>query len=561
MPTLRRGLLTVAVSLAGLAVSPAAASAGCAYDAATHTLSITERSNPVIKRSGTSIVLVHETCAGQPTVLNTDTIAVTGGLRSLTVDLSGGQLAPGFTPESDGTPEIELIVNSPYGLDLFIYSSAAGSNIRVGGSGADERINLNADEASGDADITFTNASSWVWFLASAGATGNDTFDARGGAGTGAAHPRWTYVVTGPGNDAVHAGTGGAKIDAGTGDDTLSAVAGPTEMYGREGNDTMVGGSGDDRFHSAAGDDTIDGSAGGFDALSFNGDTNRLVRGVKLDLQDTGPQATGNGVDTISGIESASGANYDDVLRGSAGPETLNGGLGNDVLAGRGGDDRIEGGPGLGFTDVAAYGEARTGVTVDLSKDGPQPTGGAGNDTLVGIESLTGTPYADWLTASDDAASVLNGHLGADHLVGGPGYDMLVPGTGPRGGSDGAADTVDGGPGDDTISYGARSFAVAVTLDGLRNDGADPNRDGISSAGEEGDVETDVEVAIGGRGADRLTAHAPGRQELFGGPGADFLDARDATPEYDSMQCGAGTDTYRIDSKDGAWVDCETAAP
>lgn len=65
------------------------------------------------------------------------------------------------------------------------------------------------------------------------------------------------------------------------------------------------------------------------------------------------------------------------------------GGDGADILMGRGGDDILDGGGSP--ADTASYAEASSGVTVDLGIAGPQNTGD-GNDTLIGIENLTGSP-------------------------------------------------------------------------------------------------------------------------------------------------------------------------
>ncbi|SVE37921.1 uncharacterized protein METZ01_LOCUS490775, partial [marine metagenome] len=70
------------------------------------------------------------------------------------------------------------------------------------------------------------------------------------------------------------------------------------------------------------------------------------------------------------------------------------------------------------------------GVTVNLNTSGAQTVGGgAGTDTLTGIESLIGSSAADTLTG-DTGNNVLSGGAGGDTLGGSGGSDTLVGGAG-----------------------------------------------------------------------------------------------------------------------------------
>jgi Ca2+-binding RTX toxin-like protein len=51
--------------------------------------------------------------------------------------------------------------------------------------------------------------------------------------------------------------------------------------------------------------------------------------------------ATGEGTDTLSGLEVVIGSNSDDILTGGSGNDTLIGGLGNDLLDGGSGIDTV----------------------------------------------------------------------------------------------------------------------------------------------------------------------------------------------------------------------------
>jgi Ca2+-binding RTX toxin-like protein len=81
--------------------------------------------------------------------------------------------------------------------------------------------------------------------------------------------------------------------------------------------------------------------------------------------------ATGEGSDTLIGIEDADGSSFDDTITGDAGPNEIDGGAGDDTLLGGDGDDLffdnsgdndLDGGNGI---DIIGFG-AGPGVTVDL---------------------------------------------------------------------------------------------------------------------------------------------------------------------------------------------------
>ena len=130
-----------------------------------------------------------------------------------------------------------------------------------------------------------------------------------------------------------------------------------------------------------------------------------------------------------------------DVLIGGDGNDILNAGDGNDLLIGGSGNDQLDGGAGI---DTASYAGASSGVTVSLANLAAQNTGGAGTDTLNGIENLIGSDYNDSLTG-DGNANLLRGGLGNDALNGGGGNDVLIGGPGNN--------TLTGGDGNDIFLW------------------------------------------------------------------------------------------------------------
>ncbi len=203
------------------------------------------------------------------------------------------------------------------------------------------------------------------------------------------------------------------------GNDTLMVVAGlPASVQAR-----LNGGSGDDTLIGGAGDDTMDGGTG-IDTASYQ---NALAATqVNLGLQG-GPQDTGGaGTDVLSNIRNLTGSPFNDTLFGDGNDNLISGGSGNDTLIGAAGNDTLDGGGGM---DTASYAFARGRVDVSLLHAGAQDTGIDGIETLMGIENLVGSAFADSLTGSSGANS-LDGGLGNDTLLGGGGDDTLAGGGG-----------------------------------------------------------------------------------------------------------------------------------
>lgn len=172
-------------------------------------------------------------------------------------------------------------------------------------------------------------------------------------------------------------GTAGNDALAGTsGPDGILGLAGNDVINGLDGNDGICGGAGNDVLNGGPGDDFIDGGAGndtlvpglgldrliggsGIDTVSYAAS----ATGVAVDLRLPNGVATGQGRDTISGVENVIGSAHADVIRGSAANNWLILGAGNDRGYGYGGNDRIDGGPGndilYGLTgNDALYGNA-----------------------------------------------------------------------------------------------------------------------------------------------------------------------------------------------------------
>jgi Ca2+-binding RTX toxin-like protein len=332
-----------------------------------------------------------------------------------------------------------------------------------------------------------------------------------------------------------------------TSSDTMIGRAGNDQLFGNGGNDRLQGGTQNDVLNGGLGIDTAD----YYSNLLIGGTTYiGATAGVIVNLNLAGAQNTvGAGLDTLVSIENLTGSNFNDALAGNSGTNVLSGLAGSDILAGAGGTDQLLGGDGndllnggthndllnggLG-SDTADYGTftigrqpvigATAGVTVTLTVQGAaQNTGGAGLDTLVSIENLTGSDFNDILIGNS-ADNVLTGRAGNDTLIGGLGNDTLQ--------GDSGNDTLNGGAGIDTASYRTATAGVTVSLD-----------NGVYNTGGAGrDTLVDIEILTGSNFNDTLTgSNSIVGGTLNGGLGNDTLSAAFSVGNI-TLNGGAGDD-------------------
>ena len=257
------------------------------------------------------------------------------------------------------------------------------------------------------------------------------------------------------------------KADFGDGNDTLiiqDDVTVGSEIFGGKGNDTLVGGAGSDTLHG--GDDS-------------------------------------------------------DYLSGGAGNDFLYGDAGDDQLAGGPGADRLDGGANF---DTVDYSKSDAGVSVTITTDASFPGhgGDAEGDTLVSIESLTGSDFADDFRAGFGVTQnlVFDGGGGDDILIGGKGDDFLFGGAG--------ADHINGDDGFDGTTYVTSWGAVNIDLERTIQHGGDA----------EGDRLFHMEAVEGSLYSDTLLGD-PSNNMLVGNDGNDTIDGREG---QDTVLAGFGDD-------------------
>jgi len=252
---------------------------------------------------------------------------------------------------------------------------------------------------------------------------------------------------------------------------------------------TIVGTEGNDVLTGTDGDDVIAGMGGVADVLN-------------------------GGPDSLS----------TDLLCGGEGNDTLQAGEGlAAVMSGDGGDDKLE--PGQTSLALAAYFDSPAPVTVDLTAG---TAVGWGTDSLMGIDHVIGSTFADVLGGSEKI-NVLLGFGGDDQLRGLGEGDSLT--------GDAGNDLLDGGPGSDEASFadatGVRVDLAAGTARGWGSDRLVAIEQVEGSAGADairGNGGANVLSGLGGNdtvsgfaGNDQVSG-GPGNDRLAGGSGADRLD-------------------------------------
>jgi len=269
---------------------------------------------------------------------------------------------------------------------------------------------------------------------------------------------------------------------------------------------------------------------------------------ITVDLGNVSGHYTGT-----SGDDVIVGSSEENTIAGLDGNDHLTGGISNDTIFGGDGDDTISGGPGndvlYGGTaltdtgmDTLDYSIATSGISIDLSTNAPQETGGAGIDAVSGFEIVVGSAFADTITGSA-VTETLSGGAGNDIIQGNGGFDLIDGGAGDDTLYTYEADAVFGGDGNDTIYASTATLLspFACVIDGW--DGTDS----LVLAGSGGPA-VDLQLDLVGKvtNIESIDATAPGV----------VIDLRDMTG--DGLRSilglpvtgGSGTLTVAIDGND-----------
>ena len=445
------------------------------------------------------------------------------------------------------------VIDGGGGADTVSYLGATGgitlslalaSAQATGGSGTDTLLAIENASGSQYADaLTGTDTANRLLGNASAdtlvGLGGIDTLDGGEGDDLLAGNAGDDYLVGGGGNDtASYAAALGAVMvslaapaSQDTGSDGLDTLVGIENLIGGQYSDTLTGDGAANRLDGGAGNDTLDGGAGADTVVGGTGDDTFLIA-----AHDTVLELADGGVDTVvTALASYTlGAGLENLqLTAATAANGFGNALDNTLYAGAGANV-LNGGAGI---DTVSYAFATAGVSLWLAQITAQATGGSGNDTLLNIENLAGSAYADILRGNS-VSNRLDGGAGADSLSGGGGNDALLGGLG--------NDTLDGGVGDDQLDGGAQvdTVSYATATAGVTVDLALTTEQATGGAGN--DTLLGFENVNGGAHGDWLRGNALANR-LNGGSGADSLSGGVGS---DMLIGGLGADTFAYNATD-----------
>jgi Ca2+-binding RTX toxin-like protein len=315
------------------------------------------------------------------------------------------------------------------------------------------------------------------------------------------------WIDGGSGNDWYEGRGGDDILSSNFGDDHLDGGDGDDELDGGMGNDTMIGGNGNDIFHvQQAGDVVTEAANAGIDTVILSLSTYTIPANVEnVDAR----YVLGGGSISITG-----NALNNFIIMGY-GPVSVNGGAGN---------------------DTASY-QSNGAVTVDLTTW--IHDGAAADDTLTGIENLTGSSGDDVLRGNG-SVNIFDGALGADTMVGRAGSDIYyVDNAG-----DVVVETAGGGANDEVRVRTIASYTLTAEVEHLVN---------LTDAAFTGTGNASANHMTGGNAVDTFYGGA-GADTLDGGGGNDLLygegdhDILNGGPGSDYMAGGLGNDTYYVDT-------------
>ena len=301
-------------------------------------------------------------------------------------------------------------------------------------------------------------------------------------------------------NNILYAAAGNNVIDGGLGTDTVSyqyASAGVTvslvstvaQATGGSGSDTLknienlTGSNFADTLTGNASSNILNGGVGADTLIGGDGSDTYYVDNIGDVVSETNAVASTGGTDLVLSALSAYtlSANVENGRINTTAVANLTGNALNNILYAAAGNNVLDGGLG---SDTASYQYATAGVMVSLASTVAQTTGSSGSDTLLNIENLTGSNFADTLTGNA-SSNILNGGIGADTLNGGAGNDVLTGGLG--------ADQLTGGTGADRFDFNL------LTETGLTSTTWDTITDFKTSEGDKIDLQgVDANTALAG---------------------------------------------------------------
>jgi Ca2+-binding RTX toxin-like protein len=300
----------------------------------------------------------------------------------------------------------------------------------------------------------------------------------------------------------------------GTGNGLANRISGnvlDNVIDGGLGNDTLNGGQGSDTASFASWDALTQGQ---FESIRID-----LVQGT---AQRTLPMFNNILIesDTLTGFEHVRGSNLTETIVGDSRDNKLEGRGGNDLLQGNQGNDQLDGGDGR---DTASYESNLGSVAVSLSWNGgpgftweffTTPSGQTGilsTDTLVSIENVRGSAFADSIYGNE-GDNVIDGRGSADQMFGLTGNDTYFV--------DNANDAVVEGTGLGTLDVVRASVSYTLAAGTEVEVLETTNQAGTASINLTGN---EFGNTINGNNGANVIDGGHGNDTLFGGGNADIF--------------------------------------
>jgi Ca2+-binding RTX toxin-like protein len=455
-----------------------------------------------------------------------DTLSGNGGNDTLVGDFGDGGGFLGGDDILDGGEGDDTLeggtgsdsLTGGIGGDLFVFRPGSGTDTIADFNFADgDRIDASDYGISSVADLDdfeFDGSDTIITFapgnsvrIAGLDVTGfaDDLFDA----------PQIVIMGT-PGDD---------NLSGGDADETIIGLGGNDWIEGGAGDDSLDGGDGDDSLVGGSGDDFIEGGQGSFDTANYFNSPGAIT----VDLNPASNQVTNDGqggADTLSNVEMISGSNFDDTVTGNGGDNFFFGNGGADIFYGGAGGDYFEGGAGNDYFDGGdwydniSYNNATSGITVNLNLETGQISddGDGGADTIVNVETVSGSIHADTFLGNDGDNQFI-GNGGNDFINGGNGYDQVSHWFG------GSGIVVDLGlPTGQVINDGQGGTDTLVSIESVNG----------SNLGDLITGDQNNNTLSGGFGNDTLNG-AGGDDVISGDEGNDIIDGGDG---FDNLAMG-----------------------
>jgi len=312
----------------------------------------------------------------------------------------------------------------------------------------------------------------------------------------------------------------------------IAGGAGSDTIYGNTDNNILSGGYGSDTLSGRGGNNTLIGGLNGFELT-----LGAIVVGTVYSFAIEGQ--------TIN-YTAQSGDTKADVLDALEDTFKANGSITTSYIVNDGDKLYVETNDGVGtlalnnitsvtesFIDIADYSiNPYNGIKVDLSLANGQvyDNGNGGSDTLVGIEQLKGSNYADTFIGSNGNDTIYGG-AGNDTFTGGTGNDTFYGETGDdlfissyNDGNNtyygGTTDEVNG----DTIDYSGITDSEYKVIGDLSNSTISVYNSDATPVLQKTDTINSIENLTGGAGNDTLRGNTS-KNTLKGGTGSDTIYA------------------------------------